>query len=126
MVESKQAGGDGVHRPIHYADWRTDKPASPGYSPELVGSHIDPKYYDDLDSYPSQYPGVETLLGCFDRNVQENPDAPFLGSRVQQADGTFGDYEWLTRAEVDRDTKNLAKGLMKGNLCPEVDGERAS
>ena len=92
MVESTQAQGDGVNRPIHYADFRTDKPASPGYSPELLGAHIDPRYYDDLDSYPSTCPGVETLLQCFERNVQENPDAPFLGSRIKRSDGTFSDY----------------------------------
>ena len=93
MVESTtEAQGDGINRTFHYADFRTDKPASPGHSPELIGSHIDAGYYDDLDSYPSVCPGYETLLQIFERNLKENPDAPFLGSRVKQTDGSFGEY----------------------------------
>ena len=81
MVESSKPQGDGINRPYHYADFRTDKTPSPGYSAELIGSHIDPKYYDDLDSYPSKCPGFETLLQVFERNVKANPDQEFLGTR---------------------------------------------
>jgi hypothetical protein len=41
--------GDGINRPIQYATFRTDKPAAPGHSAELVANTMDPKYYDNLD-----------------------------------------------------------------------------
>ena len=33
------------------------------------------------------------------------------------------DYVWKTNAEVNKEVKDLAKGLMDGQYCPEVDGE---
>ena len=48
-------------------------------------------------------------------NVAEKPNAPFLGERVKLPDGTMSaDYIWKTNAEVDKDVKDLAKGLMEG------------
>ena len=122
MVESS-VEGDGVHRPVHYASFRTDKAASPGYSSELIAKDVDQKYFDDLDSIPPVVPGIETLLQTFERNLAEDPNAPFLGTREKQPDGSYSNYKWKTRAEVDKDVKDLAKGLMAGGFCPEVDGE---
>ena len=41
--------GDGIVRNIQYASFRKDKPASEGYSAELISDRVDPKFYDDLD-----------------------------------------------------------------------------
>jgi len=43
----KYLAGDGVVRNIIYAKWRTDKPAEPGHSHELVNINLEPKYYDN-------------------------------------------------------------------------------
>ena len=32
-------------------------------------------------------------------------------------------FVWKTNAQVDAEAKNLARGLMAGQYCPEVDGE---
>lgn len=47
MVESIRE--DGVVRNTIYAKWRHDKPASPGYSQELVSIKLDPKSYDNME-----------------------------------------------------------------------------
>ena len=119
MVE---ATGDRQYA-IHYADFRKDKPASPGYSQELICSRVDPKFYDDLDNQPTGFEHVSTLLDVFEEIVKENPDADFLGRRVKQADGSFSDYKWMSRKTVDIQAKNLAKGLMTEGFAPEVEGE---
>lgn len=49
MVE-QTTQGDGLVRNVIYATWREDKPAEKGYSRELVGVGLDPKYYDDINS----------------------------------------------------------------------------
>lgn len=41
--------GDGLVRTVQYATFRDDKPASPGYSRELISNRVDPRYYDNLD-----------------------------------------------------------------------------
>ena len=68
-------------------------------------------------------PGVTTLLQVFESNVADNPDAPFLGCRKKQEDGSFGEYEWISRQEADTKAKSLARGLEAGGFCPEVDAE---
>jgi len=45
---SSEGGGDGINRPFHYGSFRTDVPAEPGYSAELISKNVDPKYYNDL------------------------------------------------------------------------------
>ena len=107
-----------------YAVWRTDKEPTPGYTRELVSTEVDTKYYDDLASQPVQRPGLQTFLQTFELNVAESPNAPFLGRRIKLPDGTMTpDYVWKTVSEVNKEVKDLAKGLMEGEFCPEVDGE---
>lgn len=48
MVERRGPDADGITRPVTYATLRTDKPAVPGHTAELVSVNLDPKYYDDL------------------------------------------------------------------------------
>ena len=121
--------GDGIVRSFQYAKFRDDKPASPGYSPELVNIEIDPKYYDDLTAMPYNYPKRETMLEAFTENARLYPNEEFLGTRKQtvneKGETEFGEYEWLTNAELNERVKKIARGMMKLDLCPEVDGEGA-
>ena len=96
MVESKSER----QFAIHYADFRKDKEAASGYSRELISSRVDPKYYDDLDGQPTGFEHAPTLLHAFEENVKFDPDADFLGRRVKQADGSYSDYQWMTRKTV--------------------------
>ena len=61
--------GDGLVRRVQYATFRDDKPASPGYSRELISNRVDPRYYDDLDGQPLPPNSKETLLATFKANV---------------------------------------------------------
>ena len=119
MVESKQQEGDGVNRPIQYAKFRTDKEPEEGYSAELISLKVDEKHYDDLDARPKPIEGIDTLLDIFNKNLKEGKDEPFLGTREKLQDGKFGEYIWQTYGEVDVNKKNLAKGLMSLELCPQ-------
>ena len=126
MVSANTTQGDGIERLVQYASWRTDKPASEGYSQELISNRVDPKYYDDLGAQP-QVGTEDTLLKYFKRNVQRHGDSKFLGTRAKLADfngkPAFGEYEWKTFNEVDRITESFSKGLVNMNLCPEIEGE---
>ncbi len=112
MVE-KASTGDGINRPYHYGGFRTDKPASAGYSAELIGKAVNPKFYDDLAAQPEQNDGNPTLLANFKRNVRENGDDPFLGTRKRLPDDeagkpVFGDYEWTTNKQADEKCQTFA------------------
>ncbi len=97
MVESNL--GDGVVRNTIYAKWRDDKPATPGYSRELVSVNLDPKFYDNMEQQPHK-PGCRTFLDYFERLVAEHPNDDYLGTRVKvvnvDADGkqniSYGEY----------------------------------
>ena len=82
MVESAQKQQTDYNTAITYATWRTDKPASSGYSQELISTLIQPKYYDALEDQPVEST-LSTVLECFKRNVKEAPDADFIGWRVK-------------------------------------------
>ena len=124
MVE-RNIEGDGVVRNIEYANFRTDKPASAGYSAELISRRVEPKYFDDLGAQPSEnyHP---TLYAQFKSTVSAMPNEPFLGTRERLAEvdakgkPVFGEYQWKTFGEVDRIAMNLSKGLMAMDLCPTV------
>ena len=128
MVSANPTEGDGLVRAVQYATFRTDKQPTPGYSAELISNRVDPQYYDDLDARPYPNPECNTFLKVFNRNVQNNPTGPFLGTRSQlanSADGkpVFGDYTWRNYTEVQKIAQNFAKGLMVLNLVPETEGE---
>ena len=89
----------------------------------MISKRVEPKYYDDLDSQPTGFEHVPTLLAAFESIVKEDPSADFLGRRVKQEDGSYSDYQWMSRQAVDIESKNLAKGIMTENLAPEVEGE---
>ena len=62
--------GDGVARPYHYANWRTDKEPSPGYSHELMSKDVPASHFDNLGDIKHTYkPECDTLLKFFKSNV---------------------------------------------------------
>lgn len=93
--------GDGIVRNEIYAKWRTDKEAEKGYSRELVGVNLDPKYYDDMDNQPGYKPDCKTFLDFFETHVKERPNDGYLGTRVKLNEKDFGDYEWLSFKQVE-------------------------
>ena len=38
--------------PFHYANFRTDKEPSPGYSAELISKNVEKEYFDNLEGRP--------------------------------------------------------------------------
>lgn len=59
----------------------------------------------------------------YEMNLSDDPFVEFMGTRETMPDGSMGDYKWMARAAVDLKVKGLARGLMQGDFCPEVDGE---
>ena len=51
MVQAVEEG-DGIRRDVICAKWRTDKPATPGYSVDLVHIDTPESCYDDFDKIP--------------------------------------------------------------------------
>jgi long-subunit acyl-CoA synthetase (AMP-forming) len=85
---------DGVKRSVIYGHWRTDQEAKTGYSHELVPETLDKKYYDNINEVPLSNASCDTILKHFERQVKDQSNANFLGTRAKNADGTFGAYEW--------------------------------
>ena len=134
MVTAANASeGDGIARPFHYGNFRTDVPAEPGYSPELISKNVDPKYYNDLSEQPEyNQTGNErshyTLYDYFEENHKKSAtNEPFLGTREQlpDVDGkpAFGNYKWLTYTETEKMVSDFSLGLLKLELCPGIEGE---
>lgn len=74
-----------------YATWRTDKPKEDGFSHELISvdsNHLVENGSNLDELYGLPFPGVDTLLKAFNKNVAEIPDSEMLGTRVGDA------YEW--------------------------------
>ena len=124
MVEANEQG-DGVVRNVHYANWRTDLKADQGYSAELINiKDADVKDWDAVVNANYEFgPGQNTLIKAFISKVQLHPDKDCLGTRRKNADGTAGEYEWLTYNQVNVNISNLARGFMVNKLCPEIEAE---
>ena len=108
--------------PCQYGVFRTDKPADPGYSPDLVHHEIDPKYYDDFNQLPLLDSPIKSIIGCFYKTVAEKPNRRFLGTRPKLQDGTFGPYEWMTFQQVFTIYEEIAKGAAELNLFRTIEG----
>jgi hypothetical protein len=100
MVESKNQG-DGQVRNVIYAKWREDKPAEKGYSKELISVKTEPKYYDNLGSFPPLYKDCYTFLDHFERQIKAGSDRHYLGTRAKLNENEFGEYEWLSYRQVE-------------------------
>jgi len=68
MVTANETTGDGIARPIHYANWRPDAQEE-GHSKELFSKNVDPKYYDNLEAQPCLADGDQTMLSFFKKSV---------------------------------------------------------
>ena len=66
MVESSE--GDGINRTIQYAKFRTDKPATPGHSAEILDMNAPMEWADKFEEMPLvAYPECDTFLKHFQR-----------------------------------------------------------
>ena len=63
MVEA--TAGDGIERHVQYGVWRTDKPADPGYSADLVHYDIPPECYDNFEKLPILDNPTKSILEVF-------------------------------------------------------------
>ena len=70
-----------VERNVPYGVWRKDKPASAGYSHELVCNTLDKAHYDTIEQLPLTIKGADTIIGIFDNQATKTPDREFLGTR---------------------------------------------
>ena len=101
MVEAtNNTQGDGLARNVMYAKFRTDKPADPGYSAELVNVDTPAEVLDNMDSLPEYQKEYSTILECFLQTVKRKGDDPFMGTRCRNPDGSFGEYVWQSWAEI--------------------------
>jgi len=102
-----------------YGQWNLDKPKEPGFSHELISSFFDQikdkTTVDELKDLP--FPGVDTLLKAFQKNVKEMPEQELLGTNNGKS------YDWLTFKQVDDIARDFAAGVMALDLAPEVEGE---
>lgn len=127
MVEAT-VQGDGVNRPVIYARWRDDKPASEGHSKELISVDTPKEFFDNLEGQPKHREGCNTYLDYFEHSVRARPEAPFLGQRVpngvdEKGKPVFGEYVWKSFKEVETITHQIARGIVKLNLATETEGD---
>lgn len=56
----------------------------------------------------------------FNRGLTLSRNKPFLGSRVKNADGTFGEFKFMTYGEVEDQIKHFGSGLLNLDKFKEV------
>ena len=61
MVEADPTG-DGVRRDVIYAKWRTDKPATEGYTQDLFHKDTPESCYDDFNKLPELQKSTKNIL----------------------------------------------------------------
>lgn len=57
------------------------------------------------------HPSLTTLYKTFETTVAANPTSKCLGTRQKLADDSFGNYQWLTYAEVAQRRTDFGSGL---------------
>lgn len=103
---------------VTYGKMRTDKPAQPGYSAELVNIDVDPAHYDDLERIPILQNAKTNFIALLQGHALANGNNKFLGTRERHADGSYGNYTWQTYAEIWSLTQDLARGMLRLDLAP--------
>ena len=121
MVEAVQEG-DGVRRDVIYGKWRTDKPATPGYSADLVHIDAPESCYDNFDKLPILDKPLNSILDVFLNQVRDKPDNRLFGTRAKNTDGSFGAYEWMTYKDVSIAYEEIAKGMKVLRLTEPIPG----
>lgn len=118
MVEATGAQDGGVQ----YASFRTDKQPDPGYSADLMDNNTPQDCYDDFSKLSTLDTDVQSILGVFLKQVAEKPNHRFMGTRVRNADGTYGAYEWMTYQQVNTIYEEVARGCKALRLLEPVPG----
>ena len=106
---------------FNYGYWRTDKPADPGFSQELISSESE-EYcrvagtdLETLEGYA--VPGVDTVFKALQMQVKEVPTNRFLGTRVGDS------YKWMSFKEVADDAEDLSYGYLALDMVPAIQAE---
>lgn len=106
-----------MQKEMIYGTWRTDKPKEDGWSQELISS--DTKFLlekgsslDTLEGNP--FEGVDTIKKALYRNVEKNPNADYLGTRVGD------EYQWATFRDVASLAEHLSYGIVALDLVPTI------
>jgi long-chain acyl-CoA synthetase len=80
-------------------------------------------YLKELQTEVKSVPDMKNLqeyyLHCFDTYAKNQ----LHGTRVKNADGTFGDYEWITYEEVEDIALRVGLGMEQLKLVEPVKGE---
>ena len=82
------------------------EPANETQGP-LIRSTLQPK-----EGASATFQGCGSLSEIFERSVSKYGDNPCLGMRLKGADGTVGDYKWLTYREVSEKVVAVSSGLV--------------
>ena len=108
----------GNHK-FNYGYWRTDKPNEEGFSHELISSDtekiLNQTDLDTLEALP--FPGVDTLLKAFRRNVERIPNHDMMGTQVD------GVYKWTSWAQAEERSKHISYGMRALDLAPDISAE---
>ena len=110
---------------MQYGVWRTDKPADPGYSQEMISivAAEHPEALDDFNKLPIlQGTNVKSIVGAFVETARQKPNNRFLGTRHKNEDGTFGQYEWQTYADILEKYEAIARGSKALELLEPIPG----
>eukprot|EP00742_Colponemidia_sp_Colp-10_P000272 GILJ01000306.1.p1 GENE.GILJ01000306.1~~GILJ01000306.1.p1 ORF type:complete len:692 (-),score=129.63 GILJ01000306.1:157-2187(-) len=93
------------------------------YSVEIGDKHAgegrvrrNPASLDTIVSVPDEK--TKTLYDNFRRGVEKSGNGHCLGSRVKNADGSFGEYVWKTYNQVDEMATKFASAFIHLNLAP--------
>ena len=121
MVEAKPAP-NAERLPFNYGVFRSDKPADPGYSRELMNINIDNAHYDNFEQLPELNNPTNSIIDVFYKAVREKGNRHFLGTRPLQANGSYGPYEWMSYQDVFNIYEEIAKGSRELNLFNPILG----
>lgn len=107
-----------------YAKWREDKEAEPGYSRELVNIDTPVEFLDnmnEIEDYKTHSKDYSTIIHAFLNTVKRKGDAPFMGTRARNPDGSFGAYTWQSYNEIHEKYEAISKGSIKLDLNPIIE-----
>jgi len=98
--------------------------------------------FKDKDLVTEPHPGIDTIWKALEFAVKAHPKRRFLGTRLIESSeklekkpatanspaqyeikNTFTDYIWENYGEVFSTIKQFARGLIKLNLCPEIESQ---
>jgi long-chain acyl-CoA synthetase len=108
--------GCAAQRGVLYAVPVKDGETKPNESP----AYRHPKYVQELFKLHPQFPEIKTLQDMILRTFKNHKSRDFMGTRIKNADGSFGKYVFKTYGEIQEQVNNLGSGIKHMDLCPTV------